>query len=100
MDSSTDAVIDNGGTAIVNATGPVCSDLYLGTTGAGAIQMSGGSLSPSVHEYIGYNSQGTFTQSGGTNTVPDATLAYLYLGFNAGSSGTYTLSDTGQFRTV
>ena len=57
--------------------------------------MSGGSLSPSVHEYIGYNSQGTFT-SWRTNTVPDATLAYLYLGFNAGSSGTYTLSDTGQ----
>ena len=41
-------------------------------------------------EYLGYNGSGNFTQSGGTNN------AYtLYLGYNSGASGTYSLSGTG-----
>ena len=40
---------------------------------------------------MGYNGTGTFTQSGGTNTI-SATLRGLYLGYNPGSSGSYTLS--------
>ena len=42
-------------------------------------------------EYVGYSGTGTFTQSGGTNAIANA----LYLGYNAGSSGTYNLSGSG-----
>ncbi len=42
-------------------------------------------------EYIGYYGTGSFTQSGGTNTVN----TQLVLGGNIGSNGAYTLSGTG-----
>jgi len=42
-------------------------------------------------EYIGYSGTGSFTQTGGTHTI----FGSLYLGYNAGSSGTYELSGTG-----
>ena len=46
--------------------------------------------------YLGYQSggNGTYSLSGGTNTI----VAQLYLGYSSGSSGTYSLSGTGQFR--
>ena len=44
------------------------------------------------YEYVGYSGTGTFTQSGGTNSISN----YLYLGYNAGGSGTYSLSGSGQ----
>ena len=47
----------------------------------------GGQLSANI-EYVGEFGKGTFAHSGGTNTVGD----YLYLGYLAGSSGTYSLS--------
>jgi hypothetical protein len=46
-------------------------------------------------EYVGYAGAGTFTQSGGTHTVND----YLYLGYYAGSSGTYQLSGSASLDT-
>ena len=45
------------------------------------------------YEYVGYNGAGTFTQTGGTNTIDEYSL---YLGYNAGASGTYSLSGNGQ----
>ena len=48
--------------------------------------MSGGSIVPALH-YVGDNGSGTFTQTGGSNT-PNG----IYLGYNAGDSGTYVLS--------
>ena len=51
--------------------------------------MTGGSLSAS-NQFVGRNGTGTFTQSGGTNG------ANLYLGYNAGDSGSYVLSGTSQ----
>ena len=45
------------------------------------------------YEYVGYSGTGTFTQTGGTHTI----AAALYLGANAGSSGTYNLSGSGLF---
>ena len=39
-------------------------------------------------EYVGYSGNGTFTQSGGTNSA----VEFLYLGYNAGSAGSYILS--------
>ena len=54
--------------------------------------MTSGSLSVSGSAFVGYSGTGSFTQSGGTNTISD----YLYLGYNSGSSGTYSLSGSGQ----
>ncbi len=42
-------------------------------------------------EYLGYSASGSFTQSGGTNSV----FSTLDLGYNAGGSGTYSLSGSG-----
>jgi len=93
--TSSDAVyIYNGGTATVSQTGEVCSALYLGTSGgitkSGTIQMTDGGLS-SDNDYVGYNGTGSFSQSGGTNSITS-----FYLGYNAGCTGTYVLNGTGQ----
>ena len=53
----------------------------------GSYCLSGGSLSV-PYAYVGYSGTGTFTQSGGTNTISNA----LCLGYKPGSSGTYNLS--------
>ena len=59
--------------------------------------MTGGSLSVPYYtghgERIGDSGTGTFTQSGGTNSVFNN---ILYLGANTGASGTYNLSGQGQ----
>jgi autotransporter-associated beta strand protein len=64
-----------------------------------ASTMSGGSLY-AVNQYVGNGGTGAFTQSGGTNCpVPPQNsgyAGYLYLGYNAADSGTYTLSGTGK----
>jgi T5SS/PEP-CTERM-associated repeat protein len=60
-------------------------------SGAGALSVTG--AAGAAGETIGYNGNGTFTQTGGTNTASGV----LYLGYQAGSSGTYTLSGTGSF---
>ena len=44
-------------------------------------------MTPPGGETIGYNGTGTFTQTGGTNTASGV----LYLGFQTGSTGTYSL---------
>ena len=49
-----------------------------------------GSLATSSAQYVGYSGSGLFTQSGGSDFAPA-----LYLGFNPGSTGTYSLSGTG-----
>ncbi len=79
-------------------------NLYNGLTvsGTGTVQLgsgnlfnndptsgvSGGSLS-TTSQYVGSGGTGTFTQSGGANTIGN----YLYLGVNARDSGTYDLSN-------
>jgi len=90
------------GTGIFNQSGgsnTVVGGLDLGyqTGGSGAYTLSGtGALSVTAAagaagETIGYNGSGTFTQTGGTNTA----TGVFYLGYQTGSSGTYTLSSTG-----
>ncbi|HZZ42722.1 MAG TPA: dockerin type I repeat-containing protein [Tepidisphaeraceae bacterium] len=49
-----------------------------------------GSLAAS-YEYVGYNGNGSFIQSAGTNTLSND----LYLGTFQGATGTYSLSGTG-----
>ena len=51
----------------------------------------GGQLSANV-QYVGYSGTGNFVQAGGTNSISNA----LYLGANAGGSGAYGLSGSGQ----
>ena len=74
--------------------------LYLGYNAgsSGTYILSGsGQVSANNNEYVGYSGTGTFTQSGGTNSIGSYySLGSLYLGNNAGSSGTYNLSGSGQ----
>jgi uncharacterized protein with beta-barrel porin domain len=65
------------------------TNLYLGRNAgdSSTYSLSGGSVTAD-NEYVGDNGTGTFTQTGGTNTVTDS----LILGENAGSTGTYNLS--------
>ncbi len=60
---------------------------------SGTYQLSGGTLT-TFTEFIGNAGSGTFTQSGGVHVNgTDRLHAYeLYLGYQAGSSGTYVLS--------
>ena len=82
------ALVDNGGTASVTQVGPICNTLALGdSTGAGALNMTAGSLGVGFNLYCGQSGVGTFAQSGGTTTVYDS-----YLGYNSGSNGSYNLS--------
>ena len=92
-DSSANACITNGGTATISLPEAACSVLYLGlSTGSGTVQMTAGSLNVSLSSYIGYSNSGNFTHSGGTHSI----AGNLFLGYNSGVTGTYTLSGTGQ----
>ncbi len=83
------AFIDNGGTALITLSGEGANDLILGTDLglSGYVSMSGGTLSAN-NESIGLSGTGTFTQTGGSNTL----TGLLGLGTNSGSSGTYNLN--------
>jgi hypothetical protein len=63
--------------------------LYLGhdSGSSGAYNLSGNSSLSATTQVIGYNGTGTFTQTGGTNTVANS----LTIAANVGSSGTYFL---------
>ncbi len=73
------------------------NSLYLGYTASssGSYNLSGsGLLSVSGTEIVGYSGAGTFIESGGTNNLSGSNGS-LYLGNNAGGSGTYSLSGSG-----
>ncbi len=60
-----------------------------------AVNMTGGSLSALTSEYIGNNGKGTFTQSGGTNSLTSVSGG-IYVGYSPSSaSGNYNLSGSG-----
>ncbi len=67
--------------------------IYIGyNSGAtGTYSLSSGSCSSDI-QYVGYSGTGSFSQSGGTNTIYN-----LYLGYNTTSQGTYELSGSGTF---
>jgi autotransporter-associated beta strand protein len=95
---------------------------YIGYSGAGTFTQSGGTnedyghqfclgyqpgssgtyslgaglltLTSAADEFIGCSGTGTFTQSGGTNQITYAN-GIVYLGYNPGSVGTYSLSGNG-----
>ena len=78
---------------IGNATGNAyANSIYMNaTTGTTVtLQQTGGNLF-TVYEIIGNSGTGTFTQSGGSNTLRGA----LTLGLNSMANGSYNLSGTG-----
>ena len=97
---SDDAYVGNSGTAAISSPGAACRYLYIGDPGSantGTIQMSGGGLSVSDNEYLGNIGAGTLIQTDGTNTI-GAVNVYgpsLLVGYNSGSSGSYTLGGPG-----
>jgi hypothetical protein len=83
----------------MGGTNTVGSNLYLGYEAAGGSSypaasgqyaLSGGSLAVTGDEYIGYSGTGTFVQNGGASTATN-----LYVGYNSGSTGLYSLSGSG-----
>ena len=72
--------------------------LYLGefTGDNGTYILSGNGMLSAYWEYVGGSGTGSFTQSGGTNSVANASrFSTLYLGYSASSSGSYSLSGSG-----
>ena len=85
----------SGNTSITSGTLNLSSGGALQTTSGITVDTGGGIslatnalLSTTDTEYIGNSSTGTLAQSGGTNNIGNV----LHVGYNAGSSGTYTLS--------
>jgi hypothetical protein len=74
----------SGGSHTVN------SNLYVGyaTNSAGAVTLSGGTLSVGQHEIVGYYGAGAFTQAAGSHSVG----ANLYIGDIYSGSGTFNLA--------
>lgn len=98
--SGTGAFVQTGGT---NSCAGHAGILYVGySAGAsGSYALSGGTLSTlndgvtaqneiAGSECIGYSGTGTFTQTGGSNACTGVDGS-LYLGYNSGSKGVYTL---------
>ncbi len=97
--STDNADIFNDGTVTITQTGEVCNSLSIdSSTGNGSVQMTSGSLTVGSSAFVGYSGMGNFTQSGGTNSCNDY-YGGLYLGYNSGSSGTYSLTGTGELFT-
>ncbi len=87
-----DFFVGNAGRGTFNLTGgnaTATSGIFLGysLSGAGTVNLSGGTLFDNGASFIGYSGTGVFNQSGGTHTVNSA----LFLGYNSGSVGSYTL---------
>jgi autotransporter-associated beta strand protein len=86
------ARIENKGKAVITQSGETCNDLWIADYYSGSVEMTGGTLSVSRWAYVGSMDNGTFTQTGGINTISDT----LCLGNASDSKGTYNLGGTGQ----
>ena len=93
--SGRSALIASGGTTTITLPGEICDLLQLDAT----VQMTGGGLDMGAAGEVGYSGTGTFIQSGGINASTLSIPVALYLGTNAGDSGTYNLSGTGLLAT-
>ena len=58
---------------------------------SGTYSLSGSGVLSAGFETIGFAGSGSFTQSGGTNSLAN----YMYLGNSSGQSGTYNLNGSG-----
>jgi autotransporter-associated beta strand protein len=79
--------IQTGGTN--SMSGPLSIlELYGDSNSSGMYHLSSTGQLSAGYEYIGYSGTGTFTQTGGTNTISSV----LSLSYYPGSSGTYNLT--------
>jgi len=85
----TGSFTQSGGVHTIPEDGSIWDNLYLGyqSTGVGTYTLSNGSLEVGDNNYVGYEGQGTFLQTGGTHNV----LNHLFLGNQSTGSGTYAL---------
>ena len=88
------AYIANGGTANITTSALNTSAIVVGGAAGGTVNMTSGS-SREYRATAGLNGSGTFLQSGGTNSDSNQ----LYLGYNAGDSGAYSLGGSGTLAT-
>ncbi|MCK4343395.1 MAG: hypothetical protein KAY37_16910 [Phycisphaerae bacterium] len=63
--------------------------------GNGIYELSNSGSLSAWHEHIGDSGTGRFTQTGGTNAITSEPAGILYIGTEAGASGTYELSNSG-----
>ncbi len=107
INASSNETVGNLGTGTFNQSGgnnslsSISSGLLVGGAGGvlGTYILSGqGQITDAGFEAVGVSGTGVFNQTGGTNNINggDAIDAGLYLGENAGSTGTYSLSGSGQ----
>jgi hypothetical protein len=92
-----DERIGDQGNGTFNQTGGTHSadslELAYSAGSSGTFNLSGsGSLTVTGNEFIGEKGNGVFNQTGGSNSV--GLYSGLYLGYFAGSSGTYNLSNS------
>ena len=83
----TGSFVQTGGTNAINTSS---NSLYLGYNSGdiGSYVLNGSGFLTANTEYVGFQGSGTFTQSGGTNSLSGS----LTLAQSAGSSGTYNLN--------
>jgi len=88
----------SGGSVVLYNNGSIhgCLNLCSNTASTGSCTLSNGLLS-APQEWLGINGSGTFTQSGGTNSVPQSSNygPQFTLGEWSGSSGSYFLNSSG-----
>jgi T5SS/PEP-CTERM-associated repeat protein len=87
------AVVQSAGTTTVSPGGDLI--LGVGTGSTGTYTLSGGAVVANQSEFVGLNGAGAFNHSAGTNTLNVNAFGSFYVGFNAGSTGTYNLSGVG-----
>jgi hypothetical protein len=84
-----------GGSNSINASASGFLSVGHNAGATGTYNLGGvGALMVATPEYIGYMGTGSFTQSGGSSHTISGGKS-LYLGYLTGSSGSYTLSNTG-----
>lgn len=88
-------IVGLSGSGVFTQSGGVnANPLYLGyyAGSSGTYNLTGGSLGGYLApQYIGYSGRGLLVQSGGTNSHSQVSNQF-FLGFNPGSSGTYSLT--------
>ena len=92
--SGTGMFAQSGGTNTVSNNG---GGLFLArdSNSRGLYNLSGAGVLFTNTEYVGSGGTGTFNHSGGTNYAGSPYSGGIYLSYNAGSSGSYNLSDAG-----
>jgi T5SS/PEP-CTERM-associated repeat protein len=88
------AVNQAAGTTTVSAGGDLI--LGVGSGSTGTYTLSGGTLAVNQSEFVALNGTGTFNHSAGSNTLNANAFGSFFVGYNAGSTGTYNLSGTGE----